>query len=201
MKRGLATALLLGLSLCSLGSLVYAAQAASMQASEKLNKNFLLRPAIQLDKIEPLKVVEKVGDEIYVGITEFNSNGKNSYYTIPQSPVYWPSESLTQIHSLQVWQGKLIDAQSTEVIISLIEQDTPPWDLDDLIGVVKVKMINQAGKLSYQWYQDGQLLKQNKSSIKVILHGSAGLYKAELSLFLRDSTKAQASPDAVKDKK
>lgn len=156
----------------------------------------LLRPAIQLDSIAPLKKIAKSGNEIYVSISEFNSNGKNRYYTIPQSPVYWPQKSMDQISHFQLWQGKLPTGGATEVIISLIEKDTPPWNLDDLISVVKVKMINQAGKINYEWYQDGKLISKEKSNVKVLLKASNGGYEANLSLIMRNSTKAERSLDA-----
>ena len=164
-------------------------------------KALLLRPAIQLDSITAVKQTEKGGDEIYVGIAEFNSNGKNRYYTIPQSPVYWPAQGLNQISNFQLWQGKLPAGGATEVVISLIEQDTPPWDLDDLIGVVKVKMVNDKGTIHYEWYQDGKLISKKQQSVNVMLTGSGGLYRATLSLLMRDNNKAAASPDPVKDKK
>lgn len=153
-----------------------------------------LRPAIQLNSITPLKEIEKNGNEIYVGISEFNSNGKNRYYTIPQSPVYWPKKSVMQISNFQLWQGKLPAGGATEVIISLIEKDTPPWDLDDLIGIVKVKMINKGGKISYEWYQDNKLISKKNAKVTVLLKSSEGDYKATLSLIMRDNTKAERSP-------
>jgi hypothetical protein len=156
-----------------------------------------LRPAIQLDSIMPLKKTEKGGNEIYVGMSEFNSNGKNRYYTIPQSPVYWPQKSVTQISNFQLWQGKLPAGGATEVIISLIEKDTPPWKLDDLISIVKIKMMNKGGKISYEWYQDGKLISTKNAKVTVLLKGSQGGYKATLSLIMRDGTKAERSPNEM----
>ncbi len=160
-----------------------------------------LRPAIQLDSITPQKKAEKGGNEIYVGMSEFNSNGKNRYYTIPQSPVYWPQKSVTQISNFQLWQGKLPVGGATEVIISLIEKDTPPWKLDDLISTVKIKMMNKDGKIRYEWYQDGKLVSTKNAKVTVLLKGSQGDYKATLSLIMRDDTKAERSPDTVMDKR
>ncbi len=177
-------------------------QPTTAQNSTKSNKTaLLLRPAIQLDSITPVKLTEKYSDEIYVAVSEFNSSGKNRYYTIPQSPVYWPGNGVSQISNFQLWQGKLPAGSATEVIVSLIERDTPPWSLDDLIGVVKIKMENKAGKIKYEWYQDGKLISTQKTEVDVLLTGSEGIYRAKLSLILRSSTKAERNPDAVKDKK
>lgn len=178
-------------------SLLYAANS----SGSKPTKANLLRPAIQLDSIVPLKGTEKAKDEVYVSVSEFNSNGKNRYYTIPQSPVYWPEKSVNQISNFQLWQGKLPAAAATEVVISLIEQDTPPWNLDDLISVIKVKMMNDAGQLHYEWYQDGKLIGRQKDKISIHLIGHDGIYKANLSLIMRNSTKAEVSRNAVTDKK
>ena len=134
-------------------------------------------------------------------MSEFNSNGKNRYYTIPQSPVYWPDKSVNQISNFQLWQGKLPAKGATEVIISLIEQDTPPWNLDDLIGVIKIKMMNDAGQLRYEWYQDGKLIGRQKDKISIHLMGQEGIYKANLSLIMRNSTKAEVNRNAVMDQK
>lgn len=181
-------------------SLVYAANTAVTTTKSK-SASTLLRPAIQLDSIVPVKGTETAKNEIYVSVSEFNSNNKNRYYTIPQSPVYWPKKSMDQISNFQLWQGKLPTAGAAEVVISLIERDTPPWKLDDLISVIKVKMINNGGQLYYEWYQDGKLIDKQKDKIMIDLNGSSATYKASFSLLLRSGTKAQRSPDAVMDKK
>ena len=181
-------------------SLLYA-ENSSATTEKSNNKTTLLRPAIQLDSLVPIKKTEKNKDEIYVSVSEFNSNGKNRYYTIPQSPVYWPDKSVNQISNFQLWQGKLPAKGATEVIISLIEQDTPPWNLDDLIGVIKIKMMNDAGQLRYEWYQDGKLIGRQKDKISIHLMGQEGIYKANLSLIMRNSTKAEVNRNAVMDQK
>jgi hypothetical protein len=111
--------------------------------------------------------------------------------------VYWPQKSVTQISNFQLWQGKLPVGGATEVIISLIEKDTPPWQLDDLISIVKIKLMNKGGKISYEWYQDGKLISKKNAKVAVLLKGSDGVYKATLSLILRDNTKAERSPNAM----
>ncbi len=164
-----------------LSSLVYAS-----------TSNMLLRPAIQLDDILPMKKIDKSVDNIYVSISEFNSKGRDRYYTIPQSPVYWPEKSLHEINNFQLWQGKLPVMGATEVVISLIEQDTQPWHLDDLISVIKIKMVNQDGQIQYQWYQDGKLIAKQKNTVEIQFKSSNEGYKAHFSLILRDSARAKS---------
>ena len=160
--------------------------------------NTLLRPAIQLDDIVSIKTMGKSVDNIYVSISEFNSKGRDRYYTIPQSPVYWPEKSIREINNFQLWQGKLRAMGATEVVISLIEQDTPPWHLDDLISVIKIKMVNQAGQIQYEWYQDGKLIAKQKNTVEIQFKGSNEVYKAHFSLILRDSTKVKAKGSVQK---
>lgn len=164
-----------------LSSLVYAS-----------TPNILLRPAIQLDDIVSIKTIGKSVDNIYVSISEFNSKGRNRYYTVPQSPVYWPGKSIHEINNFQLWQGKLPVMAATEVVISLIEEDTPPWHLDDLISVIKIKMVNQDGQIQYEWYQDGKLIAKQKNTVAIQFKGSNEVYKAHFSLILRDSARAKA---------
>lgn len=200
MKKGIVWGTVLFIGLFMVNSLLYA-ENTSTTVVKSNSKTALLRPAIQLDSLVPIKKTEKDKDEIYVSVSEFNSNGKNRYYTIPQSPVYWPDKSVNQISNFQLWQGKLPAKGATEVIISLIEQDTPPWNLDDLIGVIKIKMMNDAGQLRYEWYQDGKLIGRQKDKISIHVMGHEGIYKANLSLIMRNSTKAEVNRNAVMDQK
>ena len=96
------------------------------------------------------------GDEIYLSITEFHSSRDARHITVPSQPVHWPSKALPQVKDLRLWGGSLKEGESLELIISVIEQDAAPWNIDDLIGTVKVKLRNENGKLEEKWKPMGE---------------------------------------------
>ncbi len=135
----------------------------------------LLHPEVYLDKIIGHESGEKEGDELYLSVAEFHSDGTSQAYTVPghfversthygstfpPSPprhptLYWNSGQLSQISKLKLWDKPLMDGDAVEIVISLIEHDLPPWDLDDLIGTIKLRLRNEKGRLYVQWQKVG----------------------------------------------
>ena len=53
--------------------------------------------------------------------------------------------------NVTLWTGDLAPNESLEIILSLTERDAPPWDIDDLIGSVKVKLHESKDGLKDEW--------------------------------------------------
>lgn len=113
--------------------------------------NHTVHPKIELLRIKAIQTTEKNGDELYFGITVYGTKKKPYRYQIPKYPMYWASQKLNNLSKVSLWQGVLDDGESVNLVISLMEQDTPPWNTDDLIGVISVHMKNQQGKITYSW--------------------------------------------------
>lgn len=133
MKRILITLLLIGLT-----TTVFA-------------KNQDISVHLQLMRLKAVKMAEKNGDELYMTVAVYPSKGDASHFAVPKQPLFWPSRYLDKINNLKIWDGKLKNNEAVTLILSLMEQDTPPWNTDDLIGSVRVRLHNKKGKLEQTW--------------------------------------------------
>ncbi len=109
-----------------------------------------LKISLQLFDLETIKASEKV-DELYMAVTSYPSKGRPMHRQIPAFPRYWLSTHLKQIKNLQLWKGSLREGDSVTVHLSLIERDAPPFNNDDLVATVLVKIMNSKGKLYTKW--------------------------------------------------
>lgn len=145
-------------------------------------------PSIVLESIAPIHTTEKSGDEVYINITEYLPNGKTKSTNIPMPPIAWSSKNLTEIKDLTLWQGKLAKGESANVIMTFIEQDNPPLDPDDLLGVVQLNIINTQQGLKTSWSVRQGTIKtsaQRTSKDKqqyFMLTGSQGSYSVAIKL-------------------
>lgn len=141
----------LGLVLVSLSCLAFAADT--------------LQPRILLKRVEVIQAQENYGDEVYMVITEFAPKGANRQYTVPDYPVHWPSKHIDQIKDANIWQAKLADGEQIEVILEAVEHDAPPFNVDDSLGSVVVKVKNNKGKLEADWKGRTNLVKHETKQV------------------------------------
>lgn len=144
-------------------------------------------PELILMHINPIKTLESSGDELYFDITEYPSSGKASHMRIPEYPLHWPSRHVKKLKEVSLWHKTLAPEQAVTLIVSLVEQDTPPWNTDDLIGTVRLHVKNVEGRLEYSWSTpnraDAPVSVQSRygTAQKFQLLGEGGNYE----LFLR----------------
>jgi hypothetical protein len=144
---------------------------------------------VQLMGIELIKASEKHGDELYMTITSYPSTGQPSHVFYPEPPLYWPSKYLEKLEASQIWEKDLQPGDGITLVFSLIERDVPPWNTDDLIGEVKLKLRNESGKLSSEWSiptrsKVGEIETGDADPDNLVanLHGDGGHYKLHLKL-------------------
>jgi len=106
---------------------------------------------IHLNSIEAIKTSEKGGDELYFDITQYSNKGQAKTNRLPEAPLHWLSKQLPEVKDVALWEGMVQDNEEMKVIISLVEQDNPPWDVDDLIGSALLILQNKKGVLLYRW--------------------------------------------------
>ena len=83
---------------------------------------------------------------------------------------------------MNLWEGLLQNKEAIQLVVSLIEQDMPPWDLDDHIGSVKITLANDNGKLQTKYsipnFQDQpEVIQPNSKYPLFILKGDGSQYK------------------------
>ncbi len=106
---------------------------------------------IKLDVLEKIHAQEQSGDELYFNITEFPESKPPRHYRIPSYPSHWMSDYLKNVKNLTLWQKSYPSCEKTDVIISLVEADLPPWNVDDLLGSVEFKVTCEQGKMHTTW--------------------------------------------------
>jgi hypothetical protein len=151
-------------------------------AANKIVNRTELKVFINIKEIIMEKPTEKYGDEVYFSITQYSNKKKPAEFRIPNFPLYWQSKYLDKIKDVNLWEGSLEKEESVQLIISLIEQDSPPFDPDDHLGSIKVVMLNNKGRLQINWEipklaDQPEILQSNEKVPSFILKGDGGQYK------------------------
>lgn len=106
--------------------------------------------SLRLQKLEVIQPQEQRGDEIFLHITEFPLNSKPKHYYIPHRPAHWLSKHLAQVQNINLWQKQGV-CEPTNVLISLVEEDAEPWNINDLLGSVMLRIKCENGKINKEW--------------------------------------------------
>jgi len=106
---------------------------------------------LKLAHIEAERTSLKSGDDLYFSVTTFSSKKRAVQHRFPMEPLHWLSNHLEQANNRLLWQDSLQEGEEIEVLISLMRQDNPPWDPDDVLGSVEVQLKNHKGVLVKRW--------------------------------------------------
>jgi len=152
--------------------------------SSILAANKAIKPSLILNSIKQVSSQES-SDEIYFIISDLYAKN-NSFYTIPGSKPYflknrlpqpsrqeafhyhlhWQDKYLSSLKNITFWTRKIENKQGTQLIVTLVEADAPPWDLDDTLGSVKINLMNVNGVLQSQFKaeKNAKLISQKSTS-------------------------------------
>jgi len=151
----------------------------------------VLHPAVYMLRLKVIKTAEKNGDELYVGVTVYPSKAKPTHTQVPKYPLHWLSKHLDKLKRVKLWDGEVQEGHSVTLILSLIEQDTPPWDTDDLIGSVRIRLKNNRGHLETSWSMPNRVdapvsvYSKYGRAEKFVLLGEGSNYEMFLALKLQ----------------
>ena len=174
-----------------------------------------LQVSVKLSQIERVRAQEKSGDELYFSVTEYPSKGRPHNDVVPEYPLHWLSDHLKELKDVVLWEKLVKEGEGSSVILSLIEQDAPPWDMDELIGTVKLNLKNEKGKLKKEWtipnradtepvkaHENEFLLMGSGAEYHVVLKVKYAIVKAEKANKADKNNKklkkAKASSETVK---
>lgn len=147
------------------------------------SSNNALHPELTMVHIKVKKTVEAGGDELYLDVTEYPSKGKASHFRVPEYPLHWPSRYLSKLKQVPIWDRAINENESVTLILSLVEQDTPPWNTDDMVGSIRVKLKNENGELQTSWSMPNRVdapvtvLSKHGKAEKFELLGDRGNYE------------------------
>lgn len=150
---------------------------------------------VALDSIQVIKPTEKGGDEIYFDVTQYSNQGQSNTIRLPEAPEYWLSNQLSQVKNITLWEGVVKDNEEVKVIFSVVEQDFPPWDVDELIGSALLVLNNINDTLQYHWeipifeekvqqeMVNGNIFKPGQSLQYYVMNGDNSNYKVGLTVY------------------
>ncbi len=146
-----------------------------------------LTVALTAAKIRLVKQQEVISDELYFDIAEYTKNGLQQFYRVPEKPLHLSARHLNKIKDFKLWHNTLKEGESMQVVISFIEEDNSPWDLDDLIGIIKLRLQNKEGQLITDWNvvntsNNGWSLNKDDKQRRFVLTGSGANYQLDLKL-------------------
>ncbi len=110
-----------------------------------------IQPEIKLNHIAPVEHGETNADELYFDVTVLDQNNKRRFFRIPEAPMHWSSKRIEQFKNISLWRGTLIEGQKVVLIFALMEADGSPINPDDLIGTIRVQLMNESGVLKAKW--------------------------------------------------
>lgn len=139
---------------------------------------------IILTDITMITPTESSGDELYFSVTEYSSVERPNHYLVPNFPTHWLSDHLEQIKRVELWSKTLKADESVTVIISLLERDAPPWNVDDLIGTVKFKIHRVDGEVQTEMSLPNLEIAKPFGDVKneFVLTGDQGEYRIKLEV-------------------
>lgn len=142
---------------------------------------------INLLSIQVVSSSESRGDEIYFNLTEFHHDRTVTHFAFPEPPSVWKSKDLAQVKPTLLWKQTIEQGQPLELMITLVEHDNPPWDVEDVLGTIKIHLRNNDGKLINNWVvektADIKTLETPQGNIKrVKFSGNHGDYIVDFQM-------------------
>ncbi len=140
--------------------------------------------AVKLKSLEMIKQQEMAGDELYISVTEFPTVGSPYHYQVPAFPTHWLSKYLSNVKDVVIWKKNLNQCEPIDLLITLVEEDFEPWNMDDSLGSVQLKVQCVNGKAVEQWTipDSKNTAKDSKDNNAFSFTGEGVNYKATFTL-------------------
>lgn len=139
---------------------------------------------VKLHSLDVIKTQEKGGDELFISVSEFPVKGKAVHYQIPSYPTHWLSKYAGNVKDIVLWNKKSNTCEPAELMFTLVEEDFEPWNMDDSIGSVALKVECINGEAVQSW-----TIPKQKPGISVTqeggtftFEGDGAKYKASFSI-------------------
>lgn len=159
-------------------SQVFAADPATPAGAQS---EIILKSIKQISAQEP-------SDELFLLITDLGSKesqaytvpGKQPYFVNTNTPhpltnawavphAYWRDSMLDKVQNIHLWGRGLAHNEAAQVMITLVEADMAPWDLDDSLGTVKINLMNQNNQITATVlpYSHAKIMQKNGAEYTV----------------------------------
>jgi hypothetical protein len=152
-------------------------------AQPKKKSPHQVQVALFLDKLTMIKTTETHGDELYIDVTAFSSVDKPSIKRVPEYPMHWLSKYSANLKNIKLWEKAIQDGETVALVISLVEEELPPWEVDELVGSIKLKLTNHKGHIQKTWsIPNTKITHKEKEANTFELTGENADYKIHLRL-------------------
>ncbi len=118
--------------------------------------------SVKLQTLEAVHPQEKRGDELYISVTEFPTQSNPRHYQVPSYPSHWLSKYASSIKDVVIWKKDLEGCEPVDLLITLVEEDFAPWNIDDTLGSVELKVKCVNGKAEEEW-----MIPDAKTTVKI----------------------------------
>ena len=140
-------------------------------------KPVTLKPELILDHIETITPQEHRGDELYLSISASKKDSPTEYIRIPNHPIHWTSNKVSNLSKVPMWSQEIAPGTSVVVVTSLVDEDMPYWNIDDIIGSVRLRIKNENGVLMTSWDMPNQVKEVNTKSHPEVLEKNTNAIK------------------------
>jgi len=139
---------------------------------------------IKVDAIRLIKMQERRGDELYFNVTEYSESGPPRFYQVPSFPGHWLSKFVEGVNNVSLWNKDFNQCENVRLVISFIERDIPPWNVDDLLGTVNLNIQCENNKLVGTWsIPDKSITKVSKNKEnKFVFFGDGAEYRVQFKI-------------------
>lgn len=138
-----------------------------------------LTPILMLDHIRALQTHEKGGDELYLTLSiRPNGSTPTEYTRIPSMPDHWVSSLMNKVQPIELWSKPLAEGESVVIGLELDEYNS--YEPDDFLGLIRIKIANQHGKLVIQW--GSNTVDSNAMKHQFNLKENGANYEVQLSV-------------------
>ncbi|RUR29233.1 hypothetical protein [Legionella qingyii] len=145
-----------------------------------------LSPKLILNQIKMIKEGELLGDDLYFDISVLRIKQPTQYIRIPEFPLHFPSSKINTLQPTLLWSDPIKSGEKVILIVSLMDQDSKPFNPDDVIGLIRVELKNEKGNLHLQWSRPNQKSAPMNWPInttqKFLLSNANGQYELYLSI-------------------
>ncbi len=126
---------------------------------------------------------EQSGDELYISVTEFPKKQLPQNYQVPTFPTHWLSQYITNVRDVLIWKKDLKDCNDIDLMLTLVEEDVQPWNADDSLGTLKLKLTCQNGKMHGFWVipDAGIVSKNANQKDSFVFSGDKSKYDLQFS--------------------
>lgn len=107
--------------------------------------------SLVMNQMKVIKPSERSGDELFFDLLVVSTHRKPFHVRVPSKPHHWPMFVLPKLKDVLLWKTQLAEGENIKLVISLIEKDAEPWDINDHLGSIRLYLHYPSKGLEYAY--------------------------------------------------